>query len=207
MTLRHLFLLCLLFGCYCISFSQQFETEGIIHSSEGGIMFPDKTVQKTAAQNTANALAGDLRGIGFLHIDGYSTDIDSGGFSNLIPIIDFELSCEPAVPGNPRSGAVFNNAKVTFNIGPWSPKIWIDHALGKFYPSLDVHLTSASHPFYFEYNFETIRIVAVTDKIVHLGNSKFSHLQTIEFYFEEITWTEKTGSAPVSTTYSIETGQ
>ena len=108
-------------------------TEGIINSFEGGILFPDKTVQKTAAQNIASELAGDFRGIGFLHIDGYSTDLDSAGFMSLIPIIDFELICEPALPESPRTrvSPVFQNVKATFNLSPWSPTIWRDHTGGK----------------------------------------------------------------------------
>jgi len=205
-------IICLFLGLTSISFGQKFETEGVIHSSEGGIMFPDKSLQKTAAYNMNSALAGDIRGIGFLHIDDYETDIDSSRYTDLIPIIDFELASEILNIESPRTGGLpeFKTAKVTFNLGPWSPKIWKDYAQGKSHVSIDVHLTNPLLPmslFYFEYNFDVARIVSVKDEMVHLGNSKFAHLQTIEFTFDVIKWTHRTEAGQVSTSYNIETNE
>lgn len=176
---------------------KKLEVAGTIFSSEGGVMFPDQTIQTSAALNSSTQAASIPRYIGILVIQNVDGPLDTmvsfpaGGtlnFENVFPIYESFIRVEqpPIVPGQSAPEIVFSNLCITTDIGISSPVLMENMITGALIPNISLFFLNESNPHpqaHYSIQLTNVTIRLFEYSIQHAGGSKFGHLQKIGFTY------------------------
>jgi type VI protein secretion system component Hcp len=179
------------------------EVNGMIYSNDGGIKFPDQTVQTTAALNSNPAAQAQPKLIGFLIISDLAGYLDStlyfpqGGSFNVsgFPIYAAhqEVNQTSTQPGT--TDLVFNTLNVTTDISEQAPIFFERLITGQQIDSVSLFYIQEGSPGLLAHHsiqLEDCTIEFCKNEIQSAGGGKFAHFQVMGFNYGKITWQSHT---------------
>lgn len=173
--------------------TETLEVEGIVYTNQGGIKFPDETVQTTAAYNADPEDAAMPRGIGLIKFLGIPAPfLDTLGISEASVIFDMQLNMTRVVVsgGGGGSSLMIDQIMVLKDIDEAS--IGLANAImdNLQIPEAMLYLiredSNGNGEIYRQIELTGVSLVQVNNSLVHLGELQFAHVEKLGIIFEEI---------------------
>ena len=162
---------------------EEVQVDGVIHSTDGGIKFPDNTVQTTAAYNSGPADAAPENGQPFLLVDDSTSSLISEtdtvqvlAFENLGMSVDISVTGGGGSSGNP----VIKSFTFTKNIDRFSPYFLLSLANTQLISEIQVSLPFTNGDIYQIYTFKEVYIESVEGKSIFNGTG-YKNIEEIKF--------------------------
>lgn len=173
------------------------EVGGIIYSNEGGIKFPDESIQTTAAHNSSVASQGTPRLSGFLVINGLNGPIDTtlhfplGGSFNVsgLPIYASELDIRETDGVTPVKE--YGPLMLTTDISEISPFFYQGLLTGQVISNVSLFFIqegSTGLLSHYSIQLEGSYVKSSKNEIISVGVGKFAHFQILGLHYDKIIW-------------------
>lgn len=154
--------------------SEKLEVGGMIYTNQGGIKFPDETIQTTAAMNNSNYENGVLRRQAFIIFDGVADTFEI-----------IELSQGGVLTNGNTSGQ--NQFKMKVNIEPSSITLWNRHFTGQNTPKATIHFRQSTSPLsYYTIELRNAFVASLDMSTSFLGTVNYAHAMEIALHFISI---------------------
>jgi type VI secretion system Hcp family effector len=168
--------------------SEKLEVDGIVFSSSGGIMFPDSTLQVSAASNSTFEAAADNRQYILMQINDNTIDIEGPDsafhISNAMKVLNFEFS-----HFNTNGPAQFDRLHLEKQIDKASIPIMDAFHNGFNLEEVTLHFfrKTAVNNFerYYIITLYDAHLIVVNQSIVYSQNC-WAHIEALDFAYERI---------------------
>lgn len=175
------------------------EVSGLIYSNSGGIMFPDQTIQTTAALNSNPASQALPKRLGYLFINDLNGYLDStfyfpqGGNIQLqtFPVYSVLQEVENNSPASPESRSLV----VTIDIEDQTPVFFQRLLTGQIMDTVALFFVQDGSPglqAHYSIQLEECVLNQCKNEIKSAGGGKFAHFLVLGFNYEKITWQSHT---------------
>ena len=166
--------------------SEKLEVAGVIYTSQGGIRFPDQTLQETAAMNYDPPAAAMPNGPVFMQLSVLAPtdtiwllDISTGGADRDV------------MPGGGGGGySVSNISPVRYRVLKQVDATSVNFLElvtdNTFFPWVRFSFTNAEGDVYLEVELRDAIVTKDYHRNTFLGNGQFAHLEDLEFYYKAI---------------------
>ena len=202
-TLRHLSFLLSFALFFCLSVngqnvgigtptpSEKLEVSGIMYTNEGGVRFPDGTLQTTAAQSGNEVAASEVKAVGFLRINGISGPLDTLGLVGTFPVYKAYQDIRFNI------GYDFGKIELVTEFGSSAVEIMQRVATSTVvsFVTLDLaEIDSMGTPMiYQQIGLGSAQITISDFALSHKSGNEFSHLIHITFESRYVGWQEQIG--------------
>jgi len=186
--------------------TEKLQVNGIVHSVVDGFRFPDGTLQSSASTDYEPQDAGDNRWIIILKcvnpaiIGSFSFDT----LVNVIKVVDYAWGMI-SVPEPGGGGEVtINTVKIIKNIEASTNPLLHRALLGQVMPELRLYFfmpTETGMRLYYKFIMHNILITNFIQEMVYKGGQDYSHMDIIEFQFEQADWEYNDGVWSNNTSY------
>lgn len=178
-------------GIGTVSPTEKLEVSGIMYTNDGGVRFPDGTLQTTAAQSGNEVAASDTKLVGFLRINGITGPVDTLGLTGAFPVYKAsQIISQPA-------GADFGDLEVVTEFGTSAVTIMQRVAQGTIidFITLDLaEINSMGNPLiYQQIGMGNATLTMSEFNLEHKIGNEFSHLIRLTISAEFVGWQEQIG--------------
>jgi len=178
-------------GIGTMSPTEKLEVSGIMYTNDGGVRFPDGTLQTTAAQSGNEVDASDIKLVGFLRINGIPGPLDTLGLTNAFPV--YKASQKITQIG----GTDFGDLEVVTEFGTSAVSIMQNVTQGVVisFITLDLaEINSMGNPLiYHQIGMGNAQITISEFNLEHKVGNEFSHLIRLTISAEFVGWQEQIG--------------
>ena len=169
--------------------TEKLEVAGKIFTNQGGIKFPDNTVQTTAAYNETVESVAMPRGIGFIKFSPpeLAGEYDTLGLLDVSIIYSSEILITKPVSG----AVVWGNQMVTKLNDLNSQRLLKYIALQTIIPTVRIYLTretTSGIELYYETELENVTFSSLSPALYPGGDGGFAHTDEIGLRYERITF-------------------
>ncbi len=174
--------------------SEKLEVGGIIYTNEGGIMFPDHSIQSTAAYNKDIIDIAERKLMPLIAFDGIPGELDTLSISNAIPLI---YSSNPNGATYTLSGggsiSAIGSSEMTVikNSSASTPFIAENYFLGAAFPTVEIFYIAEddSGPFiYMVINMQDVFITGHETVTEYAGDGLFVNYEVIKLTFGKLAY-------------------
>lgn len=169
--------------------SEKLEVSGIIYTNEGGVRFPDETLQTTAAFNSDPEDAAMVRGVGVISFSPFPGPLDTLQLQNVSMIYDLEFlgtasfnlggSGGPSGTGPP----MFESVALLKDIDITGVSLFSYLVQGDDIEEVDIYLIredqNGNPELYYRLALQNVYISQFAVKMVHLGKGEYAHVEAI----------------------------
>ena len=178
--------------------SEKLEVAGLVYTNQGGIKFPDNTVQTTAAYNTEPENATLPKGVGLMIINGIPGPIDTLGLANCFILYDFSLLTSRSINFQVGGGGgvptiEFSPISVLKQIDMASTALFEAATKGDYIPEIEIYLTQdipnpgpGNEELYLKYTLTNVLLTEFTNNLIFLRDVEFAHVERLSMIFEKI---------------------
>ena len=168
--------------------SEKLEVAGIIYSNDGGIRFPDHTLQSTAYYNVATQDAANKRPQPLIYIEDVPGIYDTLGLEGVLPLLSSSSAFSSAgFPVNEGMSIVLNSDFTTVHLSGL-------FMTGTTIPSVDIFYIAEDPilgPFiYLAIHMTTVNITNFQTTSEYVGNGQFAQYDILNLVFDKISFTD-----------------
>ncbi len=171
--------------------TEKLEVSGIMYTNDGGVRFPDGTLQTTAAQSGNEVAASTTKLVGLLRINGISGPLDTLGLTGAFPV--YQASQKMSQP----QGIDFGDLEVVTELGTSAVTIMQTVARGTVIDFITIDLAEINamgNPLIYQKLGMGNATIAISEfNLEHKIGNEFSHLLRLTITAEFVGWQEQIG--------------
>ena len=190
--------------------SEKLEVGGVIFTNDGGIKFPDSTVQTTAAFNSEIPDTNvAMRFQAILTLKGYPGPYNNLGIANGMPILSEQAGSSVSILNGMVQGKSATDLSISRNIDENSSQIFGDHVTGKVLADGTVYFirldpNTMTEEIYYEFRMENVLISNYTHSVGYAGDGSYEHIESISFNYLRAAYTSYTVGGPICLCYDFQ---
>ena len=178
--------------------TQPLEVGGIIFTNDGGVMFPDSSVQTTAAAANGTNDAANGKSFGVLRVQDGEIDIlgpyNEMPYEDAFEVLDMLFSITVELPSGGGGGGAStpqsSTVDVIIDIDKGMTKWYLALISGELLDEVTIDLLDSGNDAYYQYLLEDCRLVELTPYLNYRGGDEFAHLYVAKINCLKITITD-----------------